>query len=92
MLVNHACTFCYEQHSKSVFKLTCVRNDMCALIEAEAKDAAKQGSAQKSPRGLREGSPGDEEVGNAFAVAGALADDLVPASAEEGCTCAQTML
>ena len=54
---------------------------MCALTEAEGKHGAKQGSAQKSPKGLREGSPGYEAVGKAFSVAGALADDLVRDSA-----------
>ena len=43
----------------------------------------REGSPQRSPRGVREGSPGDEAVGNAFAIAGALADDLVPDSAEQ---------
>ena len=33
--------------------------------------------------GEREGTPGEEEVSNAFAVAGSLAHDLVPDSADQ---------
>ena len=70
-------------------------DEFCIALQAEEKEpregakqeggepAPVQGSPVQALKRIREGSPGAEAICDAFAVAGALADDLVPDSSEQ---------
>ena len=62
-------------------------NNCSSIASSRGRCAGPGARSESERRRERESSPGEAEVGNAFAIAGSLARDLVPDSADQVATC-----